>query len=112
MTTRAGRIGLDGLSRRLEVPRAEDEVGHLAHTLNAMLARLEEGVEARERLVADASHELRGPLAAMRSELEVSLRHDALDGPAVAVLTSARDEVVRMGRIVDNLLPLARADEG
>ena len=51
----------------------EDEIGHLAVTLNAMLDRLERGVEEKHRLVADASHELRTPLAAMRAELDVSL---------------------------------------
>ena len=112
MTARADRIGIDDLSQRIAVPRVQDEVGHLARTLNAMLERLDQGVEARQRLVADASHELRAPLAAMRSELEVSLRHDPLGDPARAVLSSARDEVVRMGRIVDNLLTLARVDEG
>ena len=112
MTARADEIGIRDLSQRVAVPRARDEVGHLAETLNAMLARLEQGVDARERLVADAAHELRAPLAAMRSELEVSLRHDPLDDTARHVLTSARDEVLRMGRIVDNLLTLARVDEG
>jgi signal transduction histidine kinase len=112
MATRADRIGIHDLSERIAVPRVRDEVGHLARTLNAMLARLEEGVEARQRLVADASHELRAPLAAMRSELEVSLRHDALGDQSRAVLASVRDEVVRMGRTVDNLLTLARVDEG
>jgi heavy metal sensor kinase len=112
MTARADRIGIDDLSERIAVPRVQDEVGHLARTLNAMLDRLERGVEARQRLVADASHELRAPLAAMRSELEVSLRHDELSNQARAVLSSARDEVVRMGRIVDNLLTLAQVDEG
>lgn len=106
MTTRADRIGIDDLSQRIAVPRVHDEVGHLARTLNAMLDRLEEGVQAQQRLTADASHELRAPLAAMRSELEVSLRRDALSEQARAVLASARDEVVRMGRIVDNLLAL------
>jgi signal transduction histidine kinase len=77
-----------------------------------MLDRLQLGVEAREQLIADASHELRAPLAAMRSELEVSLRHDVLPEGARAVLSSARDEVVRMGWIVQNLLTLARVDEG
>ena len=112
MTARADEIGIHDLSQRVVVPRARDEVGHLAETLNAMLGRLEQGVDARERLVADAAHELRAPLAAMRSELEVSLRHDPLDDTARRVLTSARDEVLRMGRIVDNLLTLARVDEG
>jgi signal transduction histidine kinase len=77
-----------------------------------MLDRLEAGVDARERLIADASHELRAPLAAMRAELEVSLSQDALAEGARAVLESARDEVLRMGRIVDDLLTLARVDEG
>ncbi|MDQ6915363.1 MAG: ATP-binding protein [Actinomycetota bacterium] len=112
MTTRADRIGIDDLNERIAVPRVQDEVGHLARTLNAMLDRLQEGVEARQQLVADASHELRAPLAAMRSELEVSLRQDPLGDEARAVLASARDEVVRMGRIVDNLLTLARVDAG
>lgn len=112
MTTRADRIGIGELAERLPVPRTRDEVGHLARTFNAMLERLEHGVRARERLIADASHELRAPLAAMRAELEVSLRHDELDDPARAIVMSARDEVLRMGRVVENLLTLARVDEG
>ncbi len=112
ITTRADEIGIDDLSQRIAAPRVQDEVGHLASTLNAMLGRLDEGVQARERLVADASHELRAPLAAMRSELEVSLRQDELSERARQVLTSARDEVVRMARIVANLLTLARLDDG
>ncbi len=112
MTTRADQIGIDDLSQRIAEPRVQDEVGHLAGTLNAMLDRLEAGVQTRERLVADASHELRAPLAAMRSELEVSLRQDELPDSFRRVLASARDEVVRMGRVVDNLLTLARLDGG
>jgi heavy metal sensor kinase len=112
MTTRADGIGIHDLTERIAIPRVQDEVGHLARTLNAMLDRLEEGVDARQRLLADASHELRAPLAAMRSELEVSLRHDALGEEARVVLASTRDEVVRMAQIVDNLLTFARVDEG
>lgn len=111
MATRADRIGIADLSQRIVVPAARDEIGHLARTLNAMLDRLQAGVDARERLIADASHELRAPLAAMRAEVEVSLRRDALDDAARAVLESARDEVLRMARIVDNLLTLARVDQ-
>lgn len=112
MTNRADRIDIDDLSQRIPVPPARDEVAHLARTLNAMLERLQEGVVTREQFVADASHELRAPLAAMRAELEVSLRHDDLDADARATLSSTREEVVRMGRIVDNLLTLARVDGG
>jgi two-component system, OmpR family, sensor kinase len=113
MTRRAEQIGIAEMrDQRIAVPRVRDELSHLAGTLNAMLDRLQQGVEARERLIADASHELRAPLSAMRSELEVSLRHDELSDEARAVLASARDEVVRMGSIIDNLLTLARVDEG
>lgn len=112
MTTRADEIGIDDLSQRIAEPRVQDEVGHLAGTLNAMLARLEAGVGARDQLVADASHELRAPLAAMRSELEVSLRQDELAPQAREVLSSVRDEVLRMSRVVGNLLTLARLDDG
>ena len=64
MTSEADTIGIDRLNERVAVPRAADEIGHLAVTLNAMLARLEHGVAEQHRLVADASHELRTPLAA------------------------------------------------
>jgi signal transduction histidine kinase len=89
-----------------------DELGRLADTLNAMLDRLESGVRAQRRLVADASHDLRTPLAVMRTELEVALAGDDLPPPAVEVLTSAAEEVGRMTLMVDNLLALARVDQG
>jgi heavy metal sensor kinase len=112
MTSQAGEIGIDRLDERIALPRTEDEIGRLAITLNAMLDRLEQGVEEKHRLIADASHELRTPLAAMRSEIDVSLRADDLSSPARDVLESAREEVDRMSRTVDNLLTLARVDEG
>jgi signal transduction histidine kinase len=112
MTTRAEAIGIDDLAQRVAVPRVNDELAHLARTLNAMLDRLQDGVRARERLIADASHELRAPLAAMRAELDVTLAQERLDAPARAALQFARDDAVRLTRIVDNLLTLARVDEG
>jgi heavy metal sensor kinase len=112
MTLQAEAVGIDRLHERIEVPPTQDEIGHLAVTLNAMLDRLELGVEDKHRLVADASHELRTPLAAMRAELDVSLMDDALDPEAREVLESTREEVDRMSRIVNNLLTLARVDEG
>ena len=126
MTTRAQEIGIDDLSQRIVVPKVRDELAHLAQTLNAMLDRLEDSVrtrgrlldrlarnvQARQALVADASHELRSPLAAMRTELEVSLRQDALEPAARRVLELVLADAVRLGRIVDNLLVLARIDEG
>jgi two-component system, OmpR family, sensor kinase len=113
MTNHAEGIGIAEIrDHRIAVPGVRDELSHLALTLNAMLDRLQLGVEAREQLIADASHELRAPLAAMGAELDVSLRHDALPVGARAVLSSARAEVVRMGWIVQNLLTLARVDQG
>jgi heavy metal sensor kinase len=112
MTSNAEQIGIDRLHERIAVPDTADELNHLAVTLNAMLDRLEQGVKEKHRLVADASHELRTPLAAMRSELDVSLRADHLTPEATAVLESAREEVDKMTRTVANLLTLARVDEG
>ncbi|MGH2948765.1 MAG: sensor histidine kinase, partial [Solirubrobacteraceae bacterium] len=112
MTAEAQRIGIDRLHERVALPRAADEIGQLAVTLNAMLDRLERGVKDKQRLIADASHELRTPLAVMRAELDVSLRGDDLSPAARAVLESVREEVDRMSRTVDNLLTLAQVDEG
>jgi heavy metal sensor kinase len=112
MITRADAIGIDDLSQRIAVPHVNDELAHLARTLNAMLDRLREGVQARERLIADASHELRTPLAAMRAELDVTLAQNHLEAPARAALQLVRDDAIRLARIVDNLLTLARVDEG
>jgi signal transduction histidine kinase len=109
MAREAERIEIDRLDERIAVPPARDELARLATTLNAMLDRLARGVQQRERLIADASHELRSPLAAMRAEIDVAL--DAGE-PSREVLESAREEVDRLARIVDDLLTLARLDAG
>ena len=112
MTAQADAIGSDDLDRRLEVPPARDEIAHLGRTLNAMLDRVERGVADKRRLIADASHELRGPLTVMRAELDVALGDPQLDPSARGVLESARDEAARMARMVDDMLTLAQIDEG
>jgi len=112
MISQAEDIGIDHLAERIAVPRAQDEIGHLAVTLNAMLDRLERGVDEKHRLIADASHELRTPLAVMGAELDVTLRGGELTHDARAVLQSVREEVGRMGRTIDNILTLAEVDEG
>jgi two-component system OmpR family sensor kinase len=113
MTRKAEIISADRLQERVAVPRSRDELGRLAETLNDMLNRIERGVQEQQRLVADASHELRTPLAVMRSEIDVCLRAPALaEEEAREVLASAGEEVERMSRILDNLLTLARIDEG
>jgi heavy metal sensor kinase len=112
MTREADTIGIEHLDERIDVPTASDEIRRLAVTLNAMLDRLERGVEDKRRFAADASHELRTPLAVMRSELDVSLRDADLPATARETLESAQEEVERMREIVENLLTLARADDG
>ncbi len=112
ITSTAEAIGVDRLGERVPVWRSNDEVAHLARTINTMLERVQHGVEEQRRLVADTSHELRTPLATMRSELDVSLRTDQLSPAARDVLRSARDEVDQMSRTVADLLTLATADDG
>jgi two-component system, OmpR family, sensor kinase len=112
MTSQAEEISIDRLHERVAVPQAKDEIGHLAVTLNAMLDRLERGIADKHRLIADASHELRTPLAVMRAELDVTLRSRDLSPVSREVLESAREEVRRMSRTVDNLMTLAEVDEG
>lgn len=100
-------IGAQDLHRRVPVPTAHDEVGRLARTMNGMLDRLELAAEQQRRFVADASHELRSPLARMRAELEVDLAHpEAAD--LVETHQSALTEVVGLQHLVHDLLDLAR----
>ena len=112
MTMTAAAIRVDDLEERVPVPRTRDELAHLAQTLNTMLDRIARGVAEQRRLVADASHELRTPLSTMGAEIDVSLHVDDLSPAARAVLLSAREEVDRLGRLVDDLLLLANADDG
>jgi heavy metal sensor kinase len=112
MRRTAEAIGAGRLHERIAVAQTDDEVAHLAQTLNLMLARIEREVDKQHRLVADTSHELRTPLAAMRSEIDVSLRADDLSLEARDVLESVREEVDRMSATVDDLITLASADEG
>ena len=112
MTKAASEIGAGTLDERIDVPAAADELQRLASTLNAMLGRLQAAVEQKRRFVGDASHELRSPLAVMRTELDVTLMDPSLPPVAREALASADEEVTRMSRLVDDLLVLARIDEG
>ena len=112
ITSDAQDIGIDQLNERVAVPDSHDETRRLAVTLNAMLERIEQGVLERHRLVANASHKPRTPLAVMRSEIDVTLGADELSPAAREVLSSVREEVDRMARTIENLLTLAQADEG
>jgi heavy metal sensor kinase len=100
------------LHRRVEVDVPPDELGELVETFNGMLARLEASFESLRRFTADASHELRSPLALMRSELEGTLARARTPAEYETVLRDLEAEVEHMARMVDQLLMLARADAG
>lgn len=111
ITVRTQAISASNLSDRVPVPRAHDEIHELAATMNDMLARLDASHQQQRQFVADASHELRSPVAASRVQLEVGLANpDTTDWPATAgaVLVEQR----HLGRLVDDLLALGRLDEG
>jgi signal transduction histidine kinase len=103
-------ISATQLHRRVPLPAAEDEIGRLARTMNRMLDRLSQAQQRQQRFVADASHELRSPIAVVRQHAEVALAHPdqvTVDGLA----RTAHGESLRMQALVDDLLLLARADE-
>jgi heavy metal sensor kinase len=112
MRARAERITESQLSERLPVPEAADEIGALGRTLNAMLDRLEAAVARERRVVSDASHELRTPLTSLRAEIDLALMGDRDKAQLRAALQSAAEEGRRMSRLADDLLVLARADQG
>ncbi|MDQ1663148.1 MAG: hypothetical protein QOJ68_3128 [Blastococcus sp.] len=105
---RTAEIGVADLSARVPVPAAEDEIAALARTMNAMLGRLEAAVAAQRAFVSDAGHEMRSPLAAIRTEMEVAQRV----GLSERTIEDLLGETARLERLVADLLLLARADEG
>jgi two-component system, OmpR family, sensor kinase len=112
MRRRAATISGAHAGKRLPVSPARDELGRLGDTLNEMLARLEAALEHERGFVADASHELRTPLATMRTELELALRRGRSVGELQAALRSATDETDQLCRLAEDLLVLARSDQG
>jgi signal transduction histidine kinase len=96
------------ISGRVPVPEADDEVARLATTMNAMLARLETAQTTQRRFVADASHELRSPLAALRATVELAANPKTASAASAETLLAETD---RLERLVADLLLLAKADE-
>jgi signal transduction histidine kinase len=104
-------ISSSALNRRVAEPTVKDEIGRLAVTMNDMLARLDSTNRRQKRFVADASHELRSPLAAAQTQLEVAQAHpDAQVWSETA--RSALGDLERVRRIVDDLVILVQIDEG
>ncbi len=108
---RAGAVTADRPDL-LPVPPTRDEISRLATTLNDMLARLHAAVEHERRFVADASHELRTPLALLQTELELALRRPRSRDELEQALRSAAEETQRLTRLANDLLLIARADQG
>jgi signal transduction histidine kinase len=111
MRVRAEGVTAD-VPAHLPVPRARDEISRLAVTLNDMLARLHAAFEHERRFVADASHELRTPLALLRTELELALRRPRSPQELEAAIRSAAEETERLSGLAEDLLTIARADQG
>lgn len=112
ITAVARDIQATDLSRRIELPGPEDELKQLADTFDAMLARLDAAFAAQRQFTADASHELRNPLAIIRTNVDVALADPHADPEdlryTIVVVKRASD---RMARLVDDLLALARRQE-
>jgi signal transduction histidine kinase len=112
ITAVARDIQATDLSRRIELPGPDDELKQLGDTFDAMLARLDAAFAAQRQFVADASHELRNPLAIIRTNVDVALADPRADPEdlrhTITVVKRASD---RMARLVDDLLALARRQE-
>jgi two-component system heavy metal sensor histidine kinase CusS len=112
MVSEAAEITATRLDRRLEITCAGDELGRLGRTLNDMIERLESSFSRVRQFTADAAHELRTPLAVIRSSAEVALRGPRSPEQDRRVLEEMVDEAERLGRIVAQLLALCREDHG
>src|ERR1700674_2827684 len=113
MSSQAGRIGAANLHERLMVEDDRDELGHLAQSFNSLRDRLSESFERQQRFMADASHELRTPVAILRGEAEVALSQQSRSPEEYREsLGVLHQEAERLTHIVDDLFTLTRADAG
>jgi heavy metal sensor kinase len=113
MSSQAGRIGAVNLHERLAVQNERDELGHLARSFNSLLDRLNLSFERQRRFMADASHELRTPVAILRGEAEVALSRPVRSPEEYREsLGVLHQEAERLTHIVEDLFTLTRADAG
>lgn len=113
VTETARAISLSGdFAARVEGAQRGDEVGELAAAFNEMLEALEHNHQTLQRFLGDASHQLRTPLTTIRANLDLAQRPGLPDAERQAILADARDEAERMGRLISDLLALARAESG
>jgi two-component system OmpR family sensor kinase len=112
MTRQAARIGAERLGDRLPVRNPRDELGALALVLNDLLDRLQRAFDQQRRLMAEAAHELRTPVAVVRAEAELALSAQRTGPEYREALGLVGSEAERLGRIVDDLLTYSRAEAG
>ena len=113
MTSQADRIGESTIHDRLPIQNPQDELGRLATTFNRLLDRLDLAFERQRRFIADASHELRTPVAILMGESEVALSKDARSTAEYREsLSILHHEARRLSRVVDDMFTLSRADAG
>ncbi len=112
MRRRAASISAERPGERLPVPHTRDELERLGQTLNEMLDRLEEALARERSFVADAGHELRTPLALLRTELELALRHSSSTDELREAVRRSSEEVDRLAQLAEDLLLLARSHGG
>jgi len=105
-------ISIGNLSQRLPLANSGDELQRLAETCNDMLGRLEDAVERINRFTADASHELRSPIALIRTVAEYALRNPHIDSDSREAFEEILAESLETGQLLEDMLTLARADAG
>lgn len=110
LTEAAENIGIDRLAERLPMPTANDEVARLTRVLNAAFARLQAAYEAASRFSADASHQMKTPVAVLRLSSEALRKKPNLDAATVAELDTMQRQVRRLSSLMDDLLMLASVD--
>jgi len=110
VTTAARAIGIGNLSQRLEVPRVKDELHRLSQTWNEMLDRLETAVARLSQFTADASHELRSPIALIRATAEITLSEDRTATQYRGALEKIMAASLRVSQLVEELLEVARSE--
>lgn len=110
MASRAEQITASNLHDRIVVENPDDELGHMGRVLNHLLERLQQAFAQLQRFTADAAHELRTPLASIRSTGELTLQHDRPNASYREAISGMLEETTRLNQTIDGLLLLSKAE--